>query len=343
MIEGHGADLHRYKGLVRVDFSSNIYPRLNLSALKRRIAARLDTICRYPEPEPVELERTVARLHGVSPEHVIATNGATAAIYLIAQSLAHGDGGTPAAHIISQPTFCEYADACRQNGITPLADDMGVAGRKVYWLCNPNNPTGSYTDASLLLRKAENRPTDIFIIDQSYWRYTHERPILAREAVLSDNILLINSFSKDYSVPGLRIGSVIGSRVLVDRIRRFRQPWSVGALEIEAGLHLCEEGDTVSNHLDGLLAEARRLRMELGSINGVTAFDTCTNFMLCRLEHGSAARLKDSLVREHGLLIRDASNFSGLDSRYFRVAAQTQAEDDDLIRAIKEYISKTVV
>ncbi len=60
--------------------------------------------------------------------------------------------------------------------------------------------------------------------------------------------------------------------------------------------------------------------------------------MLCRLEKGSAAELKSHLAHERGLLIRDASNFEGLDERYFRIAAQTPQENDMLAEAIREYM-----
>ena len=53
--------------------------------------------------------------------------------------------------------------------------------------------------------------------------------------------------------------------------------------------------------------------------------------MLCRLEHHTAAEVKDHLARRHGMLIRDASNFRGLDEHYFRVAAQLPEENDLLV------------
>jgi len=320
-----------------VDFSSNIYAGLNLSGLESHLSRRLGLIGRYPEPEPAELEKAIATRNGIDRSNVMVTSGATGAIYLTARSLVRDAAGTPFQHIIAQPTFSEYADACRSCGIVPLPNDNGVAGRKAYWLCNPNNPTGSYIAAGQLSDMARSHPEDIFVIDQSYWQYCEERPISPAEAAASRNIIIINSFSKDYGVPGLRLGRLIGCASLVSRIHRLRQPWSVGALDIEAGLFLESGGDNVRKHLAGLLKEARRLREELDSIDGVTAFDTRTNFMLCRLDSGTAASLKDYLVKRHGLLIRDAANFAGLDSRYFRVAAQSADADSQLACAIKLY------
>jgi threonine-phosphate decarboxylase len=63
--------------------------------------------------------------------------------------------------------------------------------------------------------------------------------------------------------------------------------------------------------------------------------------MLCHVEALTAARLKDYLVREHGMLIRDASNFRGLTPHHFRVAAQTPPENEALFSALRQYLSST--
>ncbi len=85
------------------------------------------------------------------------------------------------------------------------------------------------------------------------------------------------------------------------------------------------------------LNEAQRLRDMLQQIDGILTQETHTNFMLCQFESGSAARLKDYLANEHHMLIRDASNFRGLTKRHFRIAAQTPAENDALVEAIRKY------
>ena len=110
MIEGHGDDLHRYDpGMVRINFSTNIYQQTNQTALKLHLFEKMDLINNYPEPQPRSLEKLIAQKLGITPEAVMVTNGATEAIYLIAHMLQHS------ASIIPQPTFNEYADACRIN------------------------------------------------------------------------------------------------------------------------------------------------------------------------------------------------------------------------------------
>lgn len=337
MIYGHGDDLYCYGGSVRVNFSSNIYTAADLSALKRHLAERLDMVRRYPEPRPLSLESAIADAEGLSPECVMVTNGATESIYIIARALCSDFGAEGFTHVIKQPTFSEYADACRLNGAVITHCGDSVEGRKAYWLCNPNNPTGFVTGRTDMLNAIDSHADDIFIIDQSYEDYTSCQLLNDADAVQRHNILLLHSMTKRYCVPGLRLGYVVANADLTNRLRRYCHPWSVNTLAIEAGLFLTRHTPYALTARDALLKESAWLRQELSSIDGVTVWPSSTNFMLCRLDTGSAAGLKAFLVDEHGLLIRDASNFDTLDSRFFRVAAQTHADNSELVSAVREY------
>ena len=75
----------------------------------------------------------------------------------------------------------------------------------------------------------------------------------------------------------------------------------------------------------------------LNEIDGIAAFDTQTNFFLCTILHATATQLKEYLAREHGILIRDASNFTGLTPHHFRIATQSPTENDALVTTIKQF------
>lgn len=338
MIYGHGDDLYRYGGLVKANFSSNIYQKADLSALKRYLAARLDIIGNYPEPAPLSLERALAEEQGVDEGNVMATNGATEAIYIIAQYNAMKYGKDGHTNIIRQPTFSEYADACRTFGLHVTHGEDGLKGRRVAWLCNPNNPTGSVTPAERLLAGIDARPDVLFVIDQSYEHYTTEPMITDMEAARRHNVILLHSMTKRFCIPGLRLGYAVACRDIIDGLRPLRHPWSVNALAIEAGLFLLKSGTGVIPPLEGYLTEAQRLNQQLGMIDGTTVCPTKTNFMLASIKGHTAAELKEFLVTRHGLLIRDAANFEGLDASYFRVAAQDRHADDMLVTAIKDFL-----
>jgi threonine-phosphate decarboxylase len=89
--------------------------------------------------------------------------------------------------------------------------------------------------------------------------------------------------------------------------------------------------------LQAYLEETKRLRSNLKSL-GIEVLETQTHFMLASLREGKASELKDYLVKKHEILIRDASNFEGLDERFFRIATQTPKENDLLVAAISQWI-----
>lgn len=338
MIYGHGDDLYRYKDMVRANFSSNIYQKADMTALKKHLADRLDLIANYPEPAPLSLERALADEAGVSTENVTVTAGATESIYLIAQDNVRRLGSGGFTNVIMQPTFSEYADACRLSGSPVVSNPAEAAGRRVNWMCNPNNPTGSVIPARDLLRMADERPDELFIIDQSYEHYTHEPAVSDAEAARRPNMILLHSMTKRFCVPGLRLGYAVACGETARRLKGLRHPWSVNALAIEAGLFMIGSKAEVIPALDGYLGEAQRLRRCLCGIEGISVSKTFTNFMLARIKGHTAARLKEYLVKRHGLLIRDASNFDGLDGSYFRVAAQDREADDALVAGIREFV-----
>ena len=337
MIEGHGDDLYRYDELVKMNFSSNIYQHADHSSLKAHLAEHLDLINNYPAPRPRQLEKLIARKEGVSPEAVMVTNGSTEAIYLIAQLFHHS------ASIIPQPTYNEYADACRIFGhiisYENTEDLTSLPADRVYWICNPNNPSGNVLMKGFVDYIVRRSPRYTFVVDQSYEHYTHENLLAARETLGLPNLFILHSLSKTYAVPGLRLGYVTADPSLINMLRSLRQPWTVNALAIEAGLFLIEHDEPAVPDLSAYLEEAERLRQALRDIEGIRVFETKTNYMLCEISQATSPKLKDYLIHEHGILIRDCSNFYGLSNHFFRVSAQQPEENDALVEAIRTFLS----
>ena len=326
MIEGHGDDLYRYDN-IKMNFSSNIYNGTDLSALNNYLSTRLNVVRSYPEPSAISLEQMIARECGISPDEVLVTSGAVDAIYLIAQVYRH-EGSCR----ILQPTFREYEDACR------VFDYQENKEGSLCWLCNPNNPTGDVMPVDEVLALAERHR--LLIVDQSYEDYTMAPLLQPADVVGRDDIILLHSMTKRYAVPGLRLGYVTASSAIISRLREQYRPWPINALSLEAGKWLVEQGNTAIPDLPSYLAETQRLRSMLNEIEGIEAFDTQTNFFLCTIRQTTAADLKEYLAREHGILIRDASNFTGLTPYHFRIATQSPTENDALVAAIRNYLEK---
>ena len=360
MINGHGDDIYQYGG-IRCNFSSNISPLIDTSPLRQHLAERLTLINHYPEPDAYSLEVLIAAKHGISPNEVLVTSGATDAIYLIAQTLR-----SERTFAVKRPTFSEYADACRMYGYeeAPKAaskrehSDACISYAEheqartkfkagaVRWLCNPNNPTGELRTTDTV--KVLSRRHHWLIIDQSYEDYTWEPLLSAQTAIDMQNVIVIHSMTKRFAIPGLRLGYIIAPSAVTRRLRANYRPWAVNALAIEAGHWLLEdEGEHHSSEepyyreeMKLLLAQTRYLRERLRNIFGIHVYPTSTNFMLCSIRQSTAAELKEYLLAHHGFLIRDASNFEGLKDCHFRIATQLPEFNTELVEAIKTFAYK---
>lgn len=328
MIHGHGDDITDSR-LVRVNMSSNVLTHPDHSGLFAHLAETMGDVCHYPEASPSSLEAEIARRHGVQPGEVMVTNGATEAIYLVAQAFrgAHS--------FVMTPTFSEYADAARMHGhrVTnlSLASSLSLGGEEsaIVWICNPNNPTGSVMPKDELRDMIEENPNALFVLDQSYEHFTREPLFGIAEAVEMHNVVLLHSMTKHFCVPGLRIGYVTACPSLLDAIRQMRMPWSVNQVAVSAAGYLLRHRTDYAFDLDALLAERERVAEALERMRVVEVYPSQSHILLCRLRIGKAQALKEYLLEHHGILIRYAGNFHGLDDTHFRIAVQQHREDND--------------
>lgn len=333
MIEGHGDDAYKYKA-IKINFSSNVYNHVDHSGLHQYLFQQMESIRTYPEPEPYSLEKVLSEQLHLSDKEVCVTNGATEAIYLIAQTFRNQTSA------ILMPTFSEYADACRLHGhkVVSIYNLNRLPERvRLVWLCNPNNPTGEVREKDALLACIRQNPQCVFILDQSYEFFTQKALLTAKEAVEFPNVILLHSMTKRFAVPGLRLGYFTACEELLHDIRVQRMPWSVNQLAIEAGHYLLQSASGYDIDIPLLLKEKERLAQSLLSIGGMEIWPSDTHYMLVQLRMGRAAALKEYLATEHGILIRDASNFEGLNEHFFRIATQTPEENDKLVEGIKKW------
>lgn len=335
MTDGHGDDLFRYGGKVTINFSTNIPQCVDHSGLMDHLARKGAVFKNYPEPEPLSVEKKLASRHGTDAADIIVTNGATEAIYLLANAWRNGKSAVLA------PTFREYQDACRVFGhsvefIRSLDDIEG--GCDMVWLCNPNNPTGCVHDRARLLAAMDGNPDTVFVVDQAYAAFSVREVLSVGDVMARTNVVMLHSMTKQFVVPGLRIGYAIGAAWILDRMRALRMPWSVNSIAIEAAHYLLDNSSDYVFDALSLHSEAERVSSALVRL-GMEVPATDCNFLLARLALGTSAELKRWLMENHGFLIRDASNFEGLTTRHFRVAVQSRDENNKLIKALEEWTS----
>lgn len=338
MLFGHGDDYYNATNEVKINFSSNVWHGANLEKLREHLNARFDSVTRYPEPDAGSLKRLIARQFEIREENLIVTNGSITAFYLIAQTW------KGAKSTIMYPSFSEYEDACllydHEVTFYPTSEDLSglvLDGQTFCWICNPNNPDGKLLRRPELLALIAGNPKTTFIIDQAYVDFTTEELLKPSDIKTYKNLILIQSISKACDMPGLRIGYLISSPEIVEKITPYIIPWSVNSMAIEAGKYILTHPDQFTLPVREWQKDTFDLIHRLNKFDGLEVQPSSTTFFLVRLKKGTASALKTFLLEQYGILIRDASNFRGLDETCFRLSTQTPAGNDLLVEAIEEW------
>ena len=341
MLYGHGDDFYNAKNEVKINFSSNVWHGAKLDKLKEHLIEHFDQLTRYPEPDAATLRRLLARRCEIDEDCIVVTNGSVTAFYLLAQAW------QGAKSMIAIPSFSEYEDACRLHGhelsFFPTSEDLSelsLEGQDFCWLCNPNNPDGKLIHRTELLRLISAHPRTTFIVDQAYVAFTTEDMLKPADVKAHPNLVLVQSISKAYNIPGLRIGYLVAAPSIAERIRAYIIPWSVNAIAIEASKYILIHPAQFTLPIRKWQRETAELIYQLRKLDGLEVLPTATTFFLVRLKKGNAADLKRYLLEEHGILIRDASNFRGLDETYIRLSTQRPEENQVLIDAMRDWLQQ---
>ncbi len=339
MIYGHGDDRYRYAIEFKANFSSNVWYERTSEELLSHLSEYLPAIANYPTPNADELAEKIASHHQLKPDSILITNGATEAFYMIA-SIFYGKKAA-----IGIPTFSEYEDACTKNKMhlryykrsnlqhTNFEDDL-------VFVCNPNNPDGFSTTTSELQELLIKYPDTTFVIDEAYIDFTFQITSCILLLEEFDNLIIVKSLTKLFSIPGLRLGYIVCNPETKNRLQQSKMPWSVNAMAIEAGNYIFNNYHTICPNMKILLAYSKTLQKQIDSLNYFSVTSSETNYFLAQLKTPDAAKLKDYLAYTHQLLIRDASNFRGLDEHYIRIASQDPKKNELLVNALKEWSTR---
>jgi len=333
-----------------IDFSANLNPLGFPEWLRPLLASKVADLVNYPDNEYAELVNIFADKHGVSPEQVVAGNGATELIFAAPKAGAYKKA------VIAEPAYVDYRQAAKMAGLEvitfPLTEDHGFAldfrslgailtGGELVMLGNPNNPTGKVFKSNDLRALADKKPDTTFLIDESFAGFADNFDSLIYD--MPGNVIVVMSMTKLYAVPGLRLGFAITNKSSARAIRESIPPWSVNTFAQAFGARAQSDDQYLQITRDSVKRWRERLTAELRQIDGLTIFDSEVNFMLGRVDRPamSARKLAEETIKQ-SVAIRLCANFEGLDDRYFRVAVRTDVENRKLVDAVSKAMKTPV-
>jgi histidinol-phosphate aminotransferase len=295
---------------------------------------------RYPDREALALRRVLATHLAVTPDQLLIGNGSTELVWLVALAFVRAGDSV----VLVGPTFGEYTRAAVLMGAhlchytappeafrvvtSDVTRLLGQAQPRLVFLCNPNNPTGTYIAPDTIAHWAAAWPGTLFIVDEAYLTFAAEAPSVL--PVMRHNMLVLGSMTKAYALAGLRLGYAVGAPDLLDALRRARPPWSVNALAQAAGIAAVQD----TAHLTACLTHIAQAKPDLIAglhALGLAPVPSTTHFFLVRVGHAAACR---QALLGRGILVRDCASF-GLPA-YIRVATRRPADNARLLAALAE-------
>ena len=342
MIIGHGGNIKEtakrfgFDPSEIIDMSSNVNPLGPPAGLMEFLVEKMDAILSLPESDARGAVEAFADRYGIAPERVLGGNGTTQFIYAIPEVLKTRNA------LILGPTYSDYADACKMWEV-PFAFAMAKDSDDFFhdwaevekkakeadtvFICNPNNPTGKMVPSDRIKELVAKLPDVFFIIDESYLPFVPGGDSHSLVGEEMENLLVLNSMSKIFRIPGLRVGFLIASPEVIEKFYRYYLPWSANSLAQEAVKFLMERREQTENFIQKsrtfLENERKAFLKTMEKSDAIRVFDSQTSFLLAKLARVDSADAFEQMARNR-FLIRDCRNFAGLSEQYVRVSLKTE-------------------
>ena len=330
-----------------IDFSSNVNPHI-ISDLGKYVLEGLEKSRSYPDINYTNLRNNISDYIKVDTELIIPGNGATEIIYLLMKSIKRRLA-------ILNPTFSEYGRGAKLNNLEIIdfhlkeennfSIDLDEIQKNMdkfdsLFICNPNNPNGKVKDLNELLDlMIEN--DKLLIVDETFMEFVgeEEKYSLINKIEQTPNLFILKAVTKFFGMPGLRLGyGVTSNKQIIKNIYEYKEPWTINSFAENLSNYLFKDKEYINGSKNYYINERKFMLEELRKISRLKVYDTDTNFVLIKLDDDEANSLKLELFEKYNILIRDASNFIGLDKSYIRVAIKSHNDNKVLIESLRKIL-----
>lgn len=322
-------------GFIKLNTNENPYPPSPavLRAIREEAGASLRL---YPDPASTRLLRQAAATYGFDVSRVIAGNGSDDLLGMIARAFV-GEGD---ALCCPTPTYTLYDTLVRIQGgrmrRVPYPDDFSLppgihrSRAPVTVVASPNSPSGTSVPLGALAELAD-RVAGVLVVDEAYADFAEETAFsLARER---DNVVVLRTFSKSFSLAGMRIGLGFGAPRVLEGLHKVRDSYNLDRLAIAAGEAALKDIAWMERNV----ARIRKTRDVLAAALpplGFLPYTSQSNFILARRRGGRSARPVYEELKRRKVLVRYFDTPRLADC--LRITVGTDAEVESLLSALRE-------
>ena len=324
--------------VVKLNTNENPYPP-SPKVLEVVKAVQAERLRRYPDPLGRVFAEAAAQINGVKPENIICCNGGDE--LLKTAFIAFCDSSRAVAYPV--PTYTLYPVLANIVGCemieVPFDDEFNLpakltsTGAAMTIVCNPNAPSGSFVSVDEIASLADEIK-GVLLVDEAYVDFAEDNCCRLIESF--DNVIVLRSMSKGYSLAGMRFGYGIANVSLIEGLRKVQDSYPVDAVALAAATAAIKDQEYFRANIEKVKTERARLTEALRGMDFIVP-DSSSNFLLAQCKGCNAGDIYDKLV-ERNIYVR-FFNVPGLDDK-LRITVGTSKQDDKLIEALR-LIQKT--
>jgi len=326
----------------KLDFSANLNPYPLPVRIKKIYVSLWEELLPYPDPFAESLRESLARNLGGKKENYLVSNGASELFFLLMW------GFQPHRVVIPYPTYVEYERVAKifrkKSFLLPLSPKFTLLlsslppaeGKEIFFLCHPNNPTGNFIIPRPNLPEVKGR---IWVIDETYIELTFQEKEMTflPQALERKDLLVIRSFTKTYSLAGLRLGYLVGHEENISLLYSQVISWSVNHIAQKIGEEVLKEKEYVEDAKKRISREREFLFRELKKTRFYNPYPSVTNFLLVKLPRNTGRKLI-SYLKERNIHVRWMADIRGLGEDFIRIGFKKRKENQILLTHLKEFI-----
>ena len=293
----------------------------------------------YPDPMAAPLRRKAAEVYGLSPEEILVGNGSDELLSMAVRAFV-GEGEALAYPV---PTYSLYETLGRIQNATlrpyPYGEDFSLPEElfgqdaPLTFLCNPNSPSGTLVDIDEVERLAQSLK-GVLVVDEAYVDFSSDNALPLVKTC--DNVIVLRSFSKSFSLAGMRLGLALADGELIRGLAKVKDSYNVSRLAVAAGVAALESLQEMKLNVSAVVGTREVFVSKLREMS-LEVLPSEANFVMVRLGEGKAKRMYEAL-KERKILVRFFENEAVSDS--LRITIGTDAQMELLLRNMKEILKK---
>jgi histidinol-phosphate aminotransferase len=302
----------RDRTFIKLNTNENPYPPSS-GVLEAVASAVREELRLYPDPEATNLRRVASEVYGLLPDAILAGNGSDELLTMLFRACTEalvGPSTYESRVAYPVPTYSLYETLAAIQGChavtVPFPDDFSLpieallaADARLTLVCNPNAPSGTFTEVSVIEELAR-RARGLVVVDEAYVDFA---PASCLSLVpRHENVLVLRSFSKSYSLAGMRLGLAFGPPPLIRELHKVKDSYNLSRLALVAGQAALENRGSMEDNVRKVRESRAVLTDALRSL-GYEVLPSEANFVLAR-RRGRDASATYRALRDAGILVR---------------------------------------